>query len=179
MPKTENKHKNDTSLIIFANRLRDERIRHKLKQKDACMQFSLFAGRDSILPVSTMSSWETAAKRPNTYQELVALADFYGVSTDYLLGRSEERKNGELKSKERLFLDDFIVKIDEKDLALYDNKPIYITYSDGLRTYGEWAIYDKKKDVLRLSDNDIKHMSHYNYYACTPDSFPQPRRRIR
>ncbi|MEA4832386.1 MAG: helix-turn-helix transcriptional regulator [Oscillospiraceae bacterium] len=38
---------------------------------------------------STISGYETEGKEPN-YETLCRFADFYGVSTDYLLGKSDE-----------------------------------------------------------------------------------------
>ena len=37
--------------------------------------------------VSTMSNYETGVHQPN-FDTLCKLADYYGVSTDYMLGRS-------------------------------------------------------------------------------------------
>lgn len=34
--------------------------------------------------------WERGAKRPS-YEKLIKVADYYGVSLDYLLGRTERR----------------------------------------------------------------------------------------
>lgn len=39
---------------------------------------------------STVAGWEAATKEPN-YNRLIEIADFFGVSTDYLLGRTDER----------------------------------------------------------------------------------------
>jgi len=39
---------------------------------------------------STVSSWENDLRQPS-YGVLVRLADVYGVTTDYLLGRSDNR----------------------------------------------------------------------------------------
>lgn len=42
------------------------------------------------IQLRSYQSYEGDDRRPD-YEKLVALADYFGVSTDYLLGRSEER----------------------------------------------------------------------------------------
>ena len=159
---------------LFANRLKSIRISRKLKQSEFCESFSIFCGMDKILPVSTLSSWEIGAKRPN-YETLIQLADYFGITVDFLIGRSSA-ENENVGSNGFLFLDDFLVEIEEKDLILYDNKPVFITYNDGQKNYGEWGIYNKRKDVFRCSEQSVRHAPFFKYYACTPDSFPQPKR---
>ena len=67
---------------IFAKRLRELRKEKKLTQKQMAdhLQCSLRA----------YQYYESAAHYPEI-PDLIKLADFFGVSTDYLLGRSEER----------------------------------------------------------------------------------------
>ena len=38
----------------------------------------------------TIANWETGRRNPNP-QQLVTMADFFGCSVDYLLGRTTER----------------------------------------------------------------------------------------
>lgn len=159
---------------LFANRLKSARISQKMKQAEFCEKFSIFTGRKKMLPVSTLSSWEIGAKRPN-YETLIQLADFFGLTADFLLGRSSAEKETR-GSKGFLFLDDFRVEIKAKDLKLYDKKPVFITYSDGEKNYGEWGVYNKRRDVFRCSEQSIKNSPYFKFYACTPDSFPQPKR---
>ena len=42
------------------------------------------------IQLRSYQSYKGDDRRPD-YEKLVALADYFGVSTDYLLGRSEER----------------------------------------------------------------------------------------
>ncbi len=67
---------------IFAKRLRELRKEKKLTQKQMAdhLQCSLRA----------YQYYESAAHYPEI-PDLIKLADFFGVSTDYLLGRSQER----------------------------------------------------------------------------------------
>ena len=43
------------------------------------------------IPRSTISGYEAEGKEPD-YQTLCKMADFFGVSCDYLLGRTDERR---------------------------------------------------------------------------------------
>lgn len=38
----------------------------------------------------TIANWEAGRRNPNPHQ-LVAMADFFGCSVDYLLGRTDQR----------------------------------------------------------------------------------------
>lgn len=42
---------------------------------------------------STISGYEVEGKEPN-FAQLIAFADYFGVSVDYLLGRTDQRKPG-------------------------------------------------------------------------------------
>ena len=66
----------------LAENLRILRKKHQLTQ--AQMAVLLEVDR------SAYSCYETGKTRPD-YEKLVALADYFGVTTDYLLGRSDQR----------------------------------------------------------------------------------------
>lgn len=159
---------------LFANRLKSIRVGQKMKQSEFCQKFSIFTGREKMLPVSTLSSWEIGAKRPS-YETLCQLANFFGVTIDFLIGRTSTEKETR-GSKGFLFLDDYIVEIKKEDLVLYDSKPVYFSYKAGEREYGEWGIYNKRLNVFRCVEQVVKNGETFKYYACTPDSFPQPKR---
>jgi len=65
---------------LLENRLRELRIKAGLKQEDLIKRFSLSSGR--------YSQYETGKRKPD-YDLLIELADFYNVSLDYLLGRTD------------------------------------------------------------------------------------------
>ena len=55
----------------------------------------------------TIGMWESGAREPKNLEDLRRIADFFGVSTDYLLGRKEKRpapKDGDGLSQEQLEL---------------------------------------------------------------------------
>lgn len=67
--------------------LKEEREKRELSQKEL----------SQIINVSqqTIGSWETGRTEPNS-EALQQLANFFGVSTDYLLGRSEIQINKQI-----------------------------------------------------------------------------------
>ena len=69
-------------MIKFAERLRELRKERHVTQKDM----------GEILGIQLRSSqcYERGDRRPD-YEKLVALADYFDVTTDYLLGRSDVR----------------------------------------------------------------------------------------
>lgn len=66
----------------FGNRLSESRKRKKLKQKEVAEHLGI--------AVRTYQNYEGGQRRPD-YETLVTLADYLDVSTDYLLGRRDER----------------------------------------------------------------------------------------
>lgn len=43
------------------------------------------------VPVKTYNNWELGLSKPK-YEDLIKIADFFDVSTDFLLGREEKEK---------------------------------------------------------------------------------------
>ncbi len=55
----------------------------------------------------TIGMWESGAREPKSLEDLQRIADFFGVSTDYLLGRDEKKPiptDGDGLSQEQLEL---------------------------------------------------------------------------
>lgn len=65
---------------IFCQRLRALRDKQTLFQMDLA--------NDLGVSKQTLSAWETGTREPNM-AALYALADYFDVSTDYLLGRTD------------------------------------------------------------------------------------------
>lgn len=74
---------------IFAKRLKMLRIREGMYQKDLAEVLKV--------TLSTISIWERAINYPEV-EKLIELAEFFNVSTDYLLGLTN--KIGESKHNE-------------------------------------------------------------------------------
>lgn len=66
---------------IFCERLKAERLKRKLTQAEV--------GENFKFPKQYISRWEKGEQEPNI-STLVSLADYFNVSLDYLVGRSDE-----------------------------------------------------------------------------------------
>ncbi|MGI6349914.1 MAG: helix-turn-helix domain-containing protein [Eubacteriales bacterium] len=66
----------------FSERLKSLREERDLKQEDIAKKLNVDR--------STVGKWESSPSRPD-YDKLLILADYFGVSTDYLLGRTDIR----------------------------------------------------------------------------------------
>ena len=69
-------------MIKFAERLRELRKERHVTQKDM--------GEILGIQLRSYQFYESGDRRPD-YEKLVALADYFDVTTDYLLGRSDVR----------------------------------------------------------------------------------------
>lgn len=69
-------------MIKFAERLRELRKERHITQKDM--------GEILGIQLRSYQCYESGDRRPD-YEKLVALADYFDVTTDYLLGRSDVR----------------------------------------------------------------------------------------
>ena len=65
---------------IFCERLKELRDEKELLQKD----LAIILGTTN----SSVCDWETGRHQPD-YEMLVKIADYFGVTTDYLLGRTD------------------------------------------------------------------------------------------
>ncbi|MCI8802880.1 MAG: helix-turn-helix transcriptional regulator [Oscillibacter sp.] len=70
-------------MVKIAERLRALRKERNLRQADVAKLLGI--------GVRTYQYYEGDDHRPD-YEMLIALADFFGVTTDYLLGRSDVRR---------------------------------------------------------------------------------------
>lgn len=67
----------------LAERMRELRKEKNLRQEDAAAELKL--------SMSAYCRYELGSREP-TASVIVRMADYYGVSTDYLLGQSDQRK---------------------------------------------------------------------------------------
>ena len=88
--------------VSAVNRIRDLREDRDLRQIDV----SEAIGIDQ----RTLSNYETGKTNPDSFA-IIKLADFFGVSADYLIGRTNENK---------VTADEIIKKIDRLRAALDD-----------------------------------------------------------
>lgn len=74
----------------FAEILREERLNLGLNQVEFAKIFNVTK--------QTVSNWENGNRNPDS-NTLSKLADYFDVTVDYLLGRTDERKTGKEKPK--------------------------------------------------------------------------------
>ena len=67
-------------MVNLADRLRELRANHKLTQKDVY----------TAIEVSPIVYQRYEYGRSPSYEKLIALADYFDVSLDYLVGRSDD-----------------------------------------------------------------------------------------
>ena len=77
---------------MFADRLKTLRKESGLTQVQFAAEMSVASG--------TVAMWETKKREPS-FEALVKIADYFGVTLDYLLGRVD-RPDGHLIQKEKL-----------------------------------------------------------------------------
>ena len=144
-------------------KLRKER---NMNQHDFAIEFSLFIGRDSKLALSTISSWEVGAKKPS-YEILIALASFYGVSVEYILGISSDKINDK---KDVFDMEDFIIEINPNELPNYDGKPVFLVFVGNMKN--RWGIYNHEKKGFCCRNEIILYNESIRLFAATPESLP-------
>ena len=81
---------------IFSSRLRDLRKERKIYQREV--------GDELGVCYTTVSGYESGRNEPSL-ELLCHLADYFDVSTDYLLGRSNEKNIAEERAKAKAYTD--------------------------------------------------------------------------
>ncbi len=124
----------------MARQYKNARKSQSLILKDA-------ASKLDISP-STLGAWESERKTPSI-ESLEAMADLYNVSTDYLLGREDEKEVASLPLPQEL-------------LKIYHGKAVWSS------DYG-WVLVDSIKNVfVRLDGSMIPFDAAGSVYAAQP-----------
>lgn len=74
-------------------------ILKKLRKEKGITQEEL--GKILGVTTSMVGMYETNARKPS-YEVLLKMADYFGVSTDYLLGKSSDQKESEMETEIQL-----------------------------------------------------------------------------
>ncbi len=69
--------------MVFGERIKLLRIEHKWTQEYVCEKLNISSG--------ALSRYETSMYEPKSLELIKDFADLFGVSTDYLLGKSDIR----------------------------------------------------------------------------------------
>lgn len=115
---------------MIGNTIRELRKEKKMSQSEL--------GKFIGVSQTTVTAWETGRAEPSS-TFVSKLADLFNVSTDYLLGRSDSKKEPyyELTDKEK------------KDIALQAEKLMEgIESGENLNFYGEPATEEQKERLL-------------------------------
>ena len=84
---------------MFAIRLKELRMNKRLSQRELASIFKVSTG--------TVGNWEVGTREPD-YATLTKLANFFGVSVDYLLGAERHKKEPDvLSAEERRLLEGY------------------------------------------------------------------------
>ena len=88
--------------LTTGEKLKDLRVEKHLKLEDV--------SKDTLIGTSTLSNYENDEITDISAVNILTLADYYDVSTDYLLGRTEN-STGTLTEIEELHLDDEVIEL--------------------------------------------------------------------
>ena len=128
---------------MFGKRLRALRKEHKLTMKEFGERFSLAE--------STISGYENGNRKPDM-DILSKFADFFNVSTDYLLGRTDEIRNSPKPFDSLKEINKLIKEFGIEDFGFFDIeqwKKLSPEDVDELRRHFEWVA---QKAKLRNED---------------------------
>ena len=110
-------------MSTFKERIRELRLETGLGQKEL--------GKLLGYSESTLSLYETGLREPKRIVDLIRIADYFNVTLDYLLGRSNDKssfavKDGEFKSQ----LDKLNQEKEKNNMITEKIKEIMILFSD-------------------------------------------------
>lgn len=107
---------------------------YKLARKTKKMTLTA-AAQELGVSQPTLSAWENERKNPSV-ESLIRMADFYGVTTDFLLGRTQQMDS----------FSNHLQPIPREALPAHHGTPVY---ADG------WAFVDAVEHELRFADGSV------------------------
>ncbi|MBW9331575.1 XRE family transcriptional regulator [Lactococcus raffinolactis] len=111
---------------MLPERLKTLRLEAKLTQKEISNQLKISQ--------STYSDWEKGKMKPKNIQQI---ADFFNVSTDYLLGNTNIKNQKQFDEDLEKSLDTF---------KSFDGKPMYDEDREKIREFLRQRMEDRLKD---------------------------------
>ena len=76
--------------MVFGERIKELRLERQWTQEYVCEKLNISSG--------ALSRYETSMYEPKSLELINDFASLFGVTTDYLLGKSDIRNPGELKN---------------------------------------------------------------------------------
>ena len=152
---------------MFGARVAELRKKNRLKQSQFASELSSLMERETNISISTVSQWEIGSKMPN-FDVLLAIADFFDVSTDFLLGKDAEKP----VEKRPFYMDDYLTEISEEDLEEYNGKPVFLVFNNE-ETQNCWGIYDADTKQFSCNNKKMKLSSNQaKFFAVPPENLP-------
>lgn len=165
------------------NRIAKLRKEKGLTQSQFAKDFSNYILNETNYPLKekgfasvTISSWENASKRPKL-EVLSIMAQYFNVSADYLLDRTDNRY-GTAELGEKSANDKFTnYKLEPEYLILpqelfsYDRQPIYVVFEDYVHE-NCWGILNASKEVIIFPDTFFyyrKEKVNCKFYSYIPE----------
>lgn len=129
--------------ILTGNRIAMLRKRKKLTQTKLCIEMKQMHEEVGKITAINISSYESGSRMPSV-EKLIAFADFFGVSTDYLLGLSDSYTDTSgsertVESANIMSAPDTLIK--QAELSKYHEQPVFVV-SPEMVIHNRWAILD-------------------------------------
>lgn len=149
---------------ITASRIKQLREKKGMTQDEFCSSFSEFIGRDTVIAVMSVSNWETGRKLPTT-DTMIWLARYYGVSTDYLLGLSNDGE--EILTPKAESGANIQIEVPFNELSKHDGEALFVRFpNDQYRS--QMALLDYKNKILVMLDYKVKLNERCQYFITMP-----------
>lgn len=126
-------------------RFKDARIQSGISQKKAAEQLQVSA--------ATVNNWETGRRLP-TIDALGRMAELYGVSADYLLGRTSSKQP----------LGNLIEEIDKNTLPFLHDHPVFVNRD-------RWGLVDAVNECVRFVDGSALSFNNILQISILPPPF--------
>lgn len=164
--------KRDRTKVYIGTRLALLRKEKGLTQGEFCQEFTDFCDKGNCILIPTVSSWEQNHRVP-PMDVIIALAQYYSVSIDYLFGITDERNNTGGVEKQKTISD--IIKhsdapIKKSDLIKYNGLPVFVRFKKHTHL-SQWGILNYNSGRVSCKDFVVSlsvDVDCYSYAVQTP-----------
>ena len=135
-------------------RIASLRTANEMTQLDLAILLSELTKRNKPLTIATISSWESGRRQPSA-DMYYSLAKVFRVTEEYLKGLTDDPNSHEIgvveTNKNVQYVPTADIEIENKELYLYDAKPLFISFKNHVHL-DQWAIYNAQKKAFLLKD---------------------------
>ena len=149
---------------MFAQRLKELRKNLGLTQHEFIKDFTDYTLGITDISISTLSSWEGGKKAPNDLNVFVALATYFNVTLDYLMGKSDDAIVNDLAV---VLCKEPVGPIASEKLKEYDQKPIFVEFVKNDKP-SIWGIYAASENLFYTTGGKVKNSALVRCYAMRP-----------